>query len=89
MELYKFKEDVGKRGTDYTKPPYRIPADKMDENFAKLTPADVEGDPPPYKIDDDDEGWTLVPQAPFDVCENGQPVRWLFVAQREDDPQEG
>jgi hypothetical protein len=83
IELYKFQEQVGKRGTDYTKPPYRIPADKMDENFAKLSPAEVDGEPPPYQITSTEEGWILQPQAAFDVCENGQPVRWLFCAQRE------
>jgi hypothetical protein len=83
MELYKFKDQVDKRGKDYTKPPYRIPADKMDENFAKVAPADTDGEPPAYKIDSTDEGWVLVPQAAFDVCENGQPARWLFCAQRE------
>jgi len=82
IELYKFLEQVGKGGTDYTKPPYRVPADELDKNFAKVAPAETQGEPPAYRIDATDEGWILLPQVVFDVCENGQPTQWRFCAQR-------
>ena len=82
VTLVKFSDLVRNNGSDYTQPPYRVPASKLDENFKKLTPQQPEGSTRSYSINSTDDGWSINPQVFFDVCENGTPVRYKFLAER-------
>lgn len=81
-ELHKFSEDL-KGGDDPNQPPHVISAGKLDKNFARCSPIRQDGNAAPYKVDTTDEGWKLLPAVTFDVCENGQPVKYNFIAQRQ------
>lgn len=82
VNLEKFKDLAARRGDDYTQPPYRVPSEVLDKNFAKVCPVEQQGDTRPYSISATDDGWELVPEVLFDVCENGKPVQYKFVCQR-------
>lgn len=82
IELKKFSELAKQRGTDFTKPPYRVPAKDLDENFKKLTPMQQEGSQRPYTVEFTEEGWELKPEVLFDVCENGAPTKFKFLCQK-------
>jgi hypothetical protein len=82
MDLHKFKDDLSKKSSDGTGPPSRISAGALDGNFQKLSPIEQDGTGRPYSIDATDDGWKLVPQVAFDVCEDGKPVKYNFVAAR-------
>jgi hypothetical protein len=82
IKLVKFEEIAQQRGSDYTKPPYRVPAKALDKNFKSLTPAEYEGDARPYSIDFNEDGWQIVPEVLFDVCENGKPRQYKFLCQK-------
>ena len=77
-----FKEQL-KAGGDFTQPPYRIRAADLDTNFARCRPKAQDGEAANgYKVDDSADGWELLPQTVFDVCENGKPVKYQFIAKR-------
>lgn len=82
VTLTKFAELAKNKGSDYTQPPYRVPAGELDKNFKKLTPQQPEGTNRSYSINATDDGWNIVPEVFFDVCENGTPVRYKFLAER-------
>ena len=82
LDLYKFKDAAAQRGNDYTKPPYRISAESLDRNFRKVSPGEQKGSLRPYTISETEDGWLLNPEILFDVCENGQPAKYYFVAVR-------
>ena len=82
IRLVKFQELAKQAaGTDYTKPPFRVPSKSLDENFAKLTPAEQSGSTRPYTIDSTEEGFFIVPQIEFFVCVNGEAKEYRFLAQ--------
>lgn len=81
-DLEKFSDDL-KGGDDPNSPPCVISAGKLDRNFARCSPIKQDGNAAPYKVDQTDEGWKLLPAVAFDVCENGQPVKYNFIAQRQ------
>ena len=81
---HSFEKQAAQGGTDYTKPPFRIRGKDLDDNFKQLVPKKWEGDGPhPYRIEGDENGWYLYPSVIFDVCENGEPRRYSFVARKE------
>lgn len=80
--IHKFREDLlGGSSTDA--PPYVIKASNLDKNFGLCYLLPVEGDNAPYKIDrSSEDGYKLQGTKTFDVCENGQPVKYRFFAER-------
>jgi hypothetical protein len=85
MDLHKFKDDLSKKSSDGTGPPSRISASALDGNFKKVSPIAMDGEGRAYTIETTDEGWKLLPQVEFDICENGQPRKWWMVATRVED----
>jgi hypothetical protein len=80
---HKFKAMAAQGGRDPRKPPHVIPADALDENFATCLPMEQPGEDRSYDIAiSPKSGWRLFPRIPFDVCENGKPVTYLFMARR-------
>lgn len=71
-------------GTDTKDPPFALRASDLDNNFGLCYPRPVDGNNHPYRVDygGKKEGWTLVGTKIFDVCENGQPVRYQFFAKK-------
>jgi hypothetical protein len=83
MELpHSFEDQAKSGGEDFTAPPYRIRGSDLDDNFKFLRARKMDGNSPPYKIDQSKDGWKLIPQIKFDVCENGNPVQYMFVAEK-------
>ncbi|NBW13483.1 MAG: hypothetical protein EBR82_36305 [Caulobacteraceae bacterium] len=80
-DLEKFADDL-KGGNDPNKAPCVISAGKLDRNFAKCSPIPMDGNGAPYKVDRQDGGWKLMPGVTFDVCENGKPVKYRFIAEK-------
>lgn len=64
-------------------PPFVIKASDLDGNFSQCYLLPTEGDNAPYVIErTSDDGYTLRGARIFDVCENGQPVKYLFFASK-------
>jgi hypothetical protein len=81
-DLEKFKDDL-KGGNDPNAAPSVISAGKLDRNFARCSPLKQDGNAAPYKVDQTNDGWKLLPGVAFDVCENGKAVKYNFMAQRQ------
>lgn len=81
MDLVKFKEQLS--GEDEKSPPYALRASDLDKNFALLQLKKPDGNNSPYEIlRPSSEGFTLQGARIFDVCENGQPVKYRVFASR-------
>jgi hypothetical protein len=83
--LTKFKDMLAAgRGEDAVKrPPYTIRAGDLDKNFGLCYPLPVDGNNAGYTIDRSVEGgYRLRGQRIFDVCENGEPVKYRLFAER-------
>lgn len=80
--LHKFVEDARKTSEDPNSPPNSISARALDDNFAACLPLSAAGNNSPYKVNAQKGGWRLEPTVEFDVCENGAPVKYRFMAQR-------
>lgn len=83
--LAKFKEMLATGGGQdgAKKPPYTIKAGDLDKNFGLCYPLPVDGNNAGYTIDRSvSGGYRLRGQRIFDVCENGQPVKYRFFAER-------
>jgi hypothetical protein len=83
--LKKFKDMLSAgSGEDATKsPPYALKASDLDKNFELCHPLPVDGNNAGYTIDRSATGgWRLKGQRIFDVCENGQAVKYRFFAER-------
>lgn len=86
LDLHLFREDLKKNPMPgENAPPVGIRARDLDENFAKVSPSteDEGTTKAAYSIEPTKEGWKLKGAKVFDVCENGQPVRYRFVAVKE------
>lgn len=78
--LKKFRDMLS--GQSLQEPPFALKAADLDKNFGLCYPMEMGGDNAPYTIErSGDEGYKLRGTKPFDVCENGQPVRYLFFAE--------
>lgn len=82
MDLELFSDDLGGGGKDPNKPPSVISAGKLDRNFQRCLPVKMDGNNVAYKADYTDGGWKLIGSTTFDVCENGQPVKYRFFAEK-------
>lgn len=80
--LHKFVDDARASSTDPNKPPNSISAKALDGNFAACQPLQNTGTNAPYTVRQTPDGWQLEPAVEFLVCENGQPRRFRFFAQR-------
>lgn len=80
--MHKFSEDARKTSTSPGSAPNAISAGALDKNFRACLPLESTGNNMPYIVVADDSGWTLEGALVFDVCENGQPRRYRFFAQR-------
>lgn len=82
--LRKFRDQVGGAGGGSAEaPPFVIRASDLDKNFGLCYPLPVEGNNAPYSIErPSEDGFRLVGKKIFDVCENGQPVKYRFFAER-------
>lgn len=79
---HSFEEQANQGGEDYSGPPYRIRGKDLDDNFNFCTARKMDGNNPPYKVDQSEDGWKIIPQIKFDVCENGNPVQYTFLAEK-------
>jgi hypothetical protein len=80
--LQKFRDQVsaGSSGSATT-PPFVLRARDLDKNFGLCYPLPLTGNNAPYIIDrPSEDGWKLVGNKIFDVCENGKPVKYRFFA---------
>lgn len=57
MQLYKFTSQLS--GTNPTAPPFRIPAQELDNNFSKLKPLRLDGNTRQYLLTETPEGWSI------------------------------
>jgi hypothetical protein len=80
--LERFVDDLKRGANDPNVPPHVISAGKLDRNYRRCYPKKIDGNSPPYKVDASDDGWRLIPATTFDVCENGKPVKYRFMAER-------
>jgi hypothetical protein len=83
--LRKFRDQLpGPGGDGATKaPPFVIRASDLDKNFGLCYPLPVEGNNAAYTIErPSEDGFRLVGNKIFDVCENGRPAKYRFFAQR-------
>lgn len=57
-----FQEQVGKNKTDFTRPPFKIRAKDLDENFKQVAPKQEPNTKTlPYRISEDGEsGWEMI-----------------------------
>lgn len=81
-DLHLFVEDLKKKpGRGDYGPPRTIRAADLDENYKKVTLLESNEQPKAYTVEYTKEGTriTLGTQE-FDVCENGQPVKYRMVA---------
>lgn len=88
-DLHLFERDLAsKPSLGSSAPPRTIRARDLDENNKKLTVIQGKGNPPSYTVEYTSDGTRLeispgLPEGAtareFDVCENGQPVRYWFV----------
>lgn len=64
--------------------PRTISATHLDHNFASCCPKPLKGNSgDAYRISYENGGWTMEPVVQFDVCEDGKPVKYRFVAKKE------
>jgi hypothetical protein len=71
----------GSGGGALSQPPYALRAGDLDKNFAMCYPIPLDGNNRAYTIErPSDTGYYLKGGKVFDVCENGQPVRYRFFA---------
>lgn len=80
--MHSFEEDAGKESIDPNQPPNCLNTTALDKNFAACLPISDDGVNAPYKVEADEDGWRLVPQLIFDVCENGTPRRVKLFGQK-------
>jgi hypothetical protein len=80
--LHKFTEDARKTSADPAQPPNVISAKDLDGNFTACSPLPATGANQPYKVLQEKDGWKLEPTLDFLICENGQPRRYRFFAQK-------
>jgi hypothetical protein len=80
--MHKFSEDARKSSREPGEPPNAISAGALDKNFRACLPVESTGTNDPYKVVADADGWKLEGMLIFDVCENGQPRRYRFFAQK-------
>jgi hypothetical protein len=80
--MHSFEEDSKKTSRDPKQAPNSISGKAMDKNFRACLPTETTGNNQPYKVKADNGGWQLEPTLEFDICENGQPRRYRFMAQR-------
>lgn len=80
--MHKFSEDARKTSRQPGSPPNAISAGALDKNFRACLPLESTGDNMPYTVVADGDGWKLEGALVFDVCENGQPRRYRFFAQK-------
>lgn len=80
--MHSFAEDARKTSSEPGRAPNAISAGSLDKNFRACLPLDSTGNNEPYKVVADESGWKLQGTFIFDVCENGQPRRYRFFAQR-------
>jgi len=78
--LHKFEDDAKADSDDPNKPPNCILAKDLDGNFAICFPRTLDGNNATYTVKAQKDGWELLPNVEFDVCENGQAVRYAFFA---------
>jgi hypothetical protein len=86
--LVKFREQLSGGAGDgaLSQPPYALRAGDLDKNFELCYPVPLDGGGSPYTIErPGGGGWYLRGTKIFDVCENGQPVRYRVFAAREPD----
>jgi hypothetical protein len=84
--LVKFREQLAASTGDgaLTQPPYALRARDLDKNFGLCYPIPFDGGGGAYSIErPSDGGYYLKGTKVFDVCENGQPVRYRFFAAQE------
>lgn len=80
--MHSFAEDARKTSGEPGRPPNAISGGSLDKNFRACLPVESTGNNEPYKVVADESGWRLEANLIFDVCENGQPRRYRFFAQR-------
>jgi len=80
--MHKFSEDAKKTSNKPGAPPNAISAGALDKNFRACLPVESTGTNEPYRVVADGDGWKLEGTYVFAVCENGQPRRYRFFAQR-------
>jgi hypothetical protein len=83
--LRKFRDQLFIGGGDgATKaPPFVIRASDLDKNFGLCYPLPNEGNNAPYIVErPSEDGFRLVGNKVFDVCENGKPTKYRFFAAR-------
>jgi hypothetical protein len=80
--LHKFSDDARKSSKDPSQAPNAISAGALDKNFRACLPLETTGNNEPYKVIADENGWRLDGTLVFDVCENGQPRKFVFFARK-------
>jgi len=80
--LHKFLDDLKSRPADGSnKPPRTIKARDLDENFTKVTLLESDQFPKSYTVDYTKDGIRIkLETKEFDVCENGNPVKYVMAA---------
>ena len=84
-QLHKFKKQLIAATGDgaISQPPFVIRARDLDGNFGMCFPMPIDGANAPYVIERSVDGhWRLRGGKEFDVCENGQPVKYKVFAER-------
>jgi hypothetical protein len=87
--LRKFRDQLAIASGDgaIKAPPFVIRASDLDKNFGLCYPMPVDGNNAAYTIErPSEDGFRLIGNKIFDVCENGQPVKYRFFAERLPDP---
>jgi hypothetical protein len=80
--LHKFADDARKSSDKPLAPPNAISAKALDGNFTACSPLKATGPNRPYIVRQTKDGWELDPTVDFLICENGQPRRYRFFAQK-------
>jgi hypothetical protein len=82
-DLHKFKDDLKKKPEPGSnQPPIGIKADDLDKNYKKVTLIVEDDNNPSYIVEYKEDGTVLRPKREFDVCENGELVTYLFIAEK-------
>ena len=80
--LHSFEADARKSSDSPNQPPNAISGRALDGNFLACLPLKQDGSNAAYKIKASKSGWLLQPTMIFDVCENGQPRKYKFFAEK-------
>jgi hypothetical protein len=80
--MHSFEEDAKKSSDNPNSPPNSISGGSLDKNFVACLPKKQDGSNAAYKIKADKSGWILQPTVIFEVCENGQPRKYKFFAEK-------